>query len=239
MAGKRVATCSHGTVIQHCNPCPPATPNHHRPTWNSLEIHSSLSQSFQRGYLCVCVQGCGRVKDYALLLLQPFLPLQGHSAPGFGTKRGYSGAQLKICIAASCCQTRCTQANKNIHLSVLISFHPHSLSLVFITCPRGAPFCTVVRVIKACEWKRLLFDPMIVLINGATHAGLCGVIWQAQIQIENSSCRVSHKPVVWAIAALMDAYLLFKEAPQKDPDIFFLYSSSTGLHSLCMNDPDH
>ncbi len=70
-------------------------------------------------FVCVC-KGVGEWK----IMLYSSFNLSFRSkvtqlwvlAPG-----GYSGAQLKICTAASCCQTRCTQANKNIYLSLLIS----------------------------------------------------------------------------------------------------------------------
>lgn len=113
------------TVIQPCGaflPVLPA-PNHHRPSRNLLEIHAGLSLVL---YSSFNLSFCSKVTQ-----LQGLAPV------------GYSGAQLKICIAASCCQTRSSRANKNIHLS-LIYFHPHSLPEVFITSPWGAPFCTAL-----------------------------------------------------------------------------------------------
>lgn len=75
-------------------------PNHHRPSQNLLEIHASLSLVL---YSSFNLSFCSKVTQ-----LQGLAPV------------GYSGAQLKICIAASCCQTRSSRANKNIHLSLVI-----------------------------------------------------------------------------------------------------------------------
>lgn len=125
-------------MIQPCGACLP--PNHHRHSWNCLEIHASLSLS-----LWGCV--CARVLESEWLCFTP--PSTFPSAPrslssGVWHQQGTAVPQLKICIAASCCQTRSIRANKNIHLSLLILFHPHSLSEVFITSPWGAHFYIVL-----------------------------------------------------------------------------------------------
>lgn len=66
----------------------------------SLEIHASLSLVL---YSSFNLSFCSKVTQ-----LQGLAPV------------GYSGAQLKMYIAASCCQTRFSRANQNIHLSLVI-----------------------------------------------------------------------------------------------------------------------
>lgn len=180
--------------------CHQTTIDLHETTWKFMLVWVwSL-----RLYLCVC----SSVGKWMIVLYSSFnlsfcskvSQLQG-LAPA-----GYSGAPAKdmhSCQLLS--DTLCPSQEKYPPLASYIVSSPFSVWR-FYHKSLGSSFL-YSSVIKASEWKRRLLDPVIVLINGTTHGGLCGVNWQAQVQMENSSCGVAHKPVAWAIAALIDAYL--------------------------------